>query len=126
MNDFNWSKWLCFSLMIIVSVGIFYVLMSINTHPNPNQGWYFLTIGNLMYITVLMLMILGVVIYLYYYRYCCDTSHHSTCKMAALFYIFMFIGVVAISWCFFNYRLCTKSVFGLGLIIVGLIIFGLS
>jgi hypothetical protein len=119
-------SWGSILLMVLVSVGIFYILMSITTHPNPNYGFYFLNIRNLMYISALLLVILGLIIYLYSYNLCFNGDHRQSCKLAAFFYILTFIGVILISWLSFNYHIDGRGLIGLVLIIIGLIIFAFS
>lgn len=122
----DYYGWGCMFLMVFVSVGIFYILMSVATHPNPTIGFYFINVGNLMYISAFLLAILGLIIYVYYYNLCYNSTHQETCKMAAYFYIFTFIGIMLISWASFNYRIDLLSLIGLGFIGIGLIIFAFS
>lgn len=119
-------SWGSIILMVFVTIGIFYILMSISTHPNPHVGFYFLTIGNLMYISAFLLAILGLIIYLYSYNICYTDDHRQTCKLTAFFYILTFIGVIGISWVSFNYHISSLALIGLVLILIGLIVFAFT
>ena len=120
------GSWVCLIMMAAVSIAIFYVLMSIATHPDPNRGFMFITVGNLMYLTAFLLAIIGVCLYLYSFQRTSNGCEDHNCKIISLFYLLTLIGIVGISWLCFNYELSRYGVFGILLIIIGLLIFASS
>ena len=123
MEYINWG---CVLLLALVSIGVFYLFTSISYHPNPHDGFYVFTNRNLLYFSLFMLFLFGMGIYFYSFKRFSCCSCEENCKIIALFYIFTFIGVIAISWYSFNYRIDQKGLIGLILILIGLIIFTLS
>lgn len=122
----DYESWGCIIIMTIVSVGLFYILMSAALHPHANFGFYFITVGNLMYISAFLLAIVGVVLYLYTFKRANGGTDDNNGKVMSIFYMFTFIGIILISWLCFNFQLNTKSIIGIFLVIFGLILFAIS
>lgn len=119
----NCGSWACIIIMAVVSVALFYILMSVAMHPNSDFGFWYLTVGNMMYITAFLLAIIGVCLYLYTFQRVKDGQQDHNCQIISIFYLLTLIGIVGISWFCFNYQIEKFPLIGLIIIIIGLLIF---